>query len=122
MPNNLIPESLYARLEQLNPPANPVDADPTDVHRVLMANNISGARFSHEDGDVLMGVYVLGSDPETKEGVGVAVIFLADDMRMFRRAESIQGCDLEVAQRELLEDYVATFHRPAPTRSPGMGN
>ena len=73
---------------------------------------MSGCRFQHVDGEVRMGLYVPCADPETKEGVGLAVIFLGDDARLYRRAASIQGVDLEKAAIEMLDDYMETFHNP----------
>ncbi|MCF6783719.1 hypothetical protein L3X17_18360 [Pseudomonas stutzeri] len=99
-------------LDRLNPPQETILTDPADTKKVLENLNMSGCRFQHVDGEVRMGLYVPCADPETKEGVGLAVIFLGDDTRLYRRAASIQGVDLEKAAIEVLGDYMKTFHNP----------
>lgn len=106
------PKWLTDVLDRLNPPQETILTDPADTKKVLGNLNMSGCRFQHVDGEVRMGLYVPCADPETKEGVGLAVIFLGDDARLYRRAASIQGVDLEKAAIEVLGDYMETFHNP----------
>lgn len=134
------PKWLDDILDQINPPADTILTDPTNTAKVLSNLNMSGCRFEHADGEVRMGLYVPCADPDTKEGVGLAVIFMGDDTRMYRRAKSIQGVDLEQAAIEVLGDYTKTFHAisdnqtaqatensaghepaPAPNRKPSTG-
>ncbi|MEH6688743.1 MAG: hypothetical protein V7693_15955 [Halopseudomonas sabulinigri] len=115
------PEWLSNVLSQLQPPKHPSLVDPNDLNKVLDRNQMNGCCFDHEDGLVSMAVYIPCADPDTKEAVGLAVIFLGDDMRMYSRAESIQGVHLEEAQRSLVDDYLTAFHRPTPKSQPGAG-
>lgn len=107
------PKWLEDVLDQLNPPKETILTDPADTAKVLSNLNMAGCKFDHDDGEVRMGVYAPCTDPETKEGVGLAVIFLGDDTRLYRRAKSIQGVDLEHAAEELLGDYLKTFNKPS---------
>jgi hypothetical protein len=107
------PNWLEDILGQLNPPKETIPTDPADTKKVLSNLNMAGCKFDHADGEVRMGVYAPCTDPETKEGVGLAVIFLGDDTRLYRRAKSIQGAHLEEAAAELLGDYLKTFNKPS---------
>lgn len=107
------PKWLEDVLDQLNPPKETILTDPANTAKVLSNLNMAGCKFDHADGEVLMGVYAPCTDPETKEGVGLAVIFMGDDTRLYRRAKSVQGVDLQDAAAELLGDYMATFNRPS---------
>lgn len=107
------PKWLEDILDQINPPKETILTDPGDTKKVLSNLSMAGCKFDHADGEVRMGVYVPCADPETKEGVGLAVIFLGDDTRLYRRAKSIQGVHLEEAAAELLGDYLKTFNKPS---------
>lgn len=106
------PKWLEDILDQLNPPKETILTNPADTVEVLSNLNMAGCKFDHADGEVHMGVYVPCTDPDTKEGVGLAVIFLGDDTRLYRRAKSIQGVHLQEAAQDLLGDYIKTFNRP----------
>ncbi|MBA1280338.1 hypothetical protein [Stutzerimonas stutzeri] len=111
--SNPAPKWLEEILDQLKPPADTILTDPSKTQKVLSNLNMAGCRFEHADGEVQMGLYVPCADPETKEGVGLAVIFLGNDARLYRRAKGIQGVHLEEAAEELLADYMKTFNRPS---------
>lgn len=116
---NAAPGWLEAVLDKLNPPADTILTDPADTKKALSNLNMAGCRFQHEDGEVRMAVYTPCVDPDTKEPVGMAVIFLGDDARLYRRAKSVQGVHLEEAAQELLGDYMQTFNRPGAESSAG---
>lgn len=112
------PKWLEDILDQLNSPQDTILTDPANTKKVLENLNMAACRFDHADGEVRMGVYVPCADPKTKEGVGLAVIFLGDDTRLYRRAKSIQGVHLEEAAQDLLSEYMKTFNRPSAKAEP----
>ena len=107
------PKWLEDILDKIEAPEGALLTDPEDTASVLCNLNLDGCKFDHADGDVRMAQYVPCADPETGDGVGLVVIFLGDDTRLYHRAKSVQGVDLEDAAKELLATYVDTFNRPS---------